>query len=361
MAPRATGRGCTMNIGQIKFISWTSAGILTLGLAYYVWDFSTHMAARNPRPDPKQVKQVLEDVEPVKVKADEIVPYGDIKRLFHTTCSECKSNPNCRHLNWTGKEKEKPVAEPDGPKETPKLKVDELVSVLMIKADMSDRKNSTIFFKYKVKASSQGLKSDGPGGGFLLREGEHLGAPYDKIRLDEINGDGAWFVFEGEERGRELLAPGTFEVLGPVVVGPGGAIMPKVTGLIPNIKELPYSLTKTTKIGADNWQIGTDDQKYFEANYSEELTRNVHTARHQDPRSGKYDGIEITSVAAGSAAAAHGAQEGDVIKSINGQPVTSVSEAIHYVKTHSDQTSIWEVVVESKGITKTVTYHSPVK
>ena len=137
--------------------------------------------------------------------------------------------------------------------------------------------------------------------------------------------------------------------------------MPKPTGLIPNVQETPFSLERTTRIGPGIYQIGTEDQKYFEANYQEELTRNVHTARHQDPRSGKYDGIEITGVSAGSAAAAHGAQEGDVIKSINGQAVTSVSEAIHYVKTHSDQTTTWEVVVESKGITKTVIYHSPAK
>jgi len=358
MAPRAERRAATMNIGQIKIISWSGAGILTLGLSFYVWDYVSHMTVRSQQPDPKKVKQVLEDVEPIKVKSDEVVAYTDIKRLFHTTCSECKTNPNCRHLNWTGKEKEKP-APPTIVGEAPKEKVDELVSVLMIKADMADRKNSSIFFKYKNKAMNKGLNNNGPAGGFLLREGEHLGAPYDTIRLDEITGAGAFFAFDGEKREREILAPGTFDVVGPVVVGPDGAIMPKATGLIPNTKEAPFSLTKTTKIGANTWQIGTDDKKYFEEHYTEELTRNVRTARHQDPRTGKYDGIEITGVTAGSAAAAHGAQEGDVIKSINGQSVSSVSEAVQYVKTHADQTNSWEVVVESKGMTKTVIYHSP--
>lgn len=348
-----------MNIGQIKIISWTSAGVLTLGLSFYVWDYVAHMAARNQMPDPKKVKQVLEDVEPAKVKADEVVPYSDIKRLFHTTCSEDKTNPNCRHLNWTGKEKEKVVAGPETPTEAPKVKVDELVSVLMIKADMADRKSSSIFFKYKNKATNVGLNNNGPAGGFLLREGEHLGAPYDKVRLDEITGEGAWFAFEGEDRPREKLAPGAFDVVGPVPVGANGPIMPKAGSLIPSVKEQPFSLTRTSKIGSNAWQIGTEDAKYFEEHYTEELTRNVRTSRHQDPRTGKYDGITIDSVTAGSAAAAHGAQEGDVIKSINGQPVTSVSEAVQYVKTHSDQTNTWEVVIESKGITKTVVYHSP--
>jgi hypothetical protein len=348
-----------MNIGQIKIFSWTGAGMLTLGLSFYVWDYVAHMSARNQLPDPKLVKQVLEDVEPIKVKAEEVVPYADIKRLFHTTCLECKTNPNCRHLNWTGKEKEKPAPTVDVHQEPPKVKVDELLSVMMIKADMSDRKNSTIFFKYKPKANSAGLVNNSLG--FLLREGEHLGAPFEKIRLDEITGTGAWFAFEDEKepREREVLAPGTFEVAGPVAVGPDGAILPPANALIPSTKEQPFSLEHTSKIGNNIWKIGTKDADYFSKNYQEELTRNVDTRRHQDPRSGKYDGIEISRVTAGSAAAEHGAQEGDVIKSINGQAVTSMQEAIHYVKTHADQTNVWEVVVESKGITKTMIYHSP--
>ena len=350
-----------MNIGQIKIASWTGAGLLTLGLSYYVWDYVAHMTARNQLPDQKLVKQVLEDVEPIKVKADEVVPYDKIKRLFHVSCSECKTNPNCRHLNWTGKEKEKPPEPVKGNVEPPKVKVDELISVLMIKADMSDRKSSSIYFKYKNKASNVGLKNDGPAGGFLLKEGEHLGAPYDKIRLDEITGEGALFAFEGEPREREKLAPSTFEVVGPVVVAPGSEVLPKPGALIPSIQEPAFSVEHTSKIGPNTYKIGTKDAELWEANYQEELSRNVTTKRHQDPRTGKYDGIEITNVTAGSLSASHGAQEGDVIKSINGQAVTSMSEAVQYVKTHSNQTTTWEVVVESKGITRTVIYHSPSK
>lgn len=347
-----------MNIGQIKILSWTSAGLLTLGLSYYVWDFVSHLEERNQPPDPKKVKLVLEDVEPIKAKADEVVPYADIKRLFHTTCSECKANAACRHLNWTGKEKEKPKAEDPGqPLVAPKVAAEELVSILMIKADMSDRKNSSIYFKYKPKAN---IPNNGPAGGFLLKEGEHLLAPHDKVRLDEVTGEGVWFAFEGEERERELVRPGAFASGTTIVqVDKDGVIWPKVGSQIPKAQSAPFRPGKTTKLGADTFQLGSDDLKYLEENYQEELTRNVRTTRHQDPRTGKYDGIEITSVTPGSAASAHGAQEGDVIKSINGQPVSSVQEAIHFVKTHSNQYTTWEVVIESKGRLKTVTYHSP--
>lgn len=350
-----------MNIGQIKLFSWTAAGLLTVGLSYYVWDYVTHMQQRNPAPDPKRVKQVLEDVEPIKAKADEVVPYSDIKRLFHTTCSECKTNPNCRHLNWTGKEKEKPKPEDlGGPVAPPKTKVDELLSVLMIKADMSDRKNSSIFFKYKNKATNVGLTNSGPAGGFLLHEGEHLGAPYDKIRLDEITGNGVWFAFEGEERERERLAPGTLDMKTTIVqVGPGGVLLPKLGVGIPRASQTNFSSAHTFKAGPNTFFIGTEDAKRFGDDYQRILSSDVRTARHQDPKTGKYDGIEVTGVTAGSIAAQHGAQEGDVIKSINGTPVSSVQEAIHFVKTHSNQYTTWEVVVESKGQTKTMVYHSP--
>ena len=51
-------------------------------------------------------------------------------------------------------------------------------------------------------------------------------------------------------------------------------------------------------------------------------------------------------------------KEGDVIKSINGQPVNSVQEAISFVKVNKDKYSTWEVVVENKGKQRTVTYES---
>ena len=79
----------------------------------------------------------------------------------------------------------------------------------------------------------------------------------------------------------------------------------------------------------------------------------------RDPSTGKYAGVELTEVQPGSLAAAHGAETGDVIKSINGHPVTSVQEAVSYVKNNSETTSVWEVVVVNQGKERTVIYESP--
>lgn len=342
-----------MNIGQIKLFSWATTGALTLGLSYYVFDYISTMDVRHAPPDAKKAKLVLEDVEQVKAKAEDVVPYSDIKRLFHVTCSDCTSN-----LNWTGKEKviEKPV-ENAVVTEAPKQRASDVVSVVMIKADMADRKNSAVFLKYKASSRVQGA----PPMGMLVKEGQNLLPPQDKLRIDEITAEGVWVAFEGEERERELIGPARFDVSNMVVeVGPDGVLLPKPRA-VPSANTEAFNPNRTTRIGANAFQIGLEDAKYFEENFQEIFARDVRTARYQDPKTGRYNGIEITSVTPGSIAAQHGAQEGDVVKSINGHPVTSTQEAIHFVKSNSNKYNTWEIVIENKGQTRTVTYHSPNK
>jgi S1-C subfamily serine protease len=82
---------------------------------------------------------------------------------------------------------------------------------------------------------------------------------------------------------------------------------------------------------------------------------------HRDPKTGAYDGIEIRQVPAGSMAANHGAQAGDIIKSINGHPVKSVQEAINFAKNNANLYDVWEIEVENKGQIRIVTYKVPKK
>ncbi len=71
------------------------------------------------------------------------------------------------------------------------------------------------------------------------------------------------------------------------------------------------------------------------------------------------DGIELTDVQPGGVAARHGAQSGDIIKSINDHSVASSSEAINFVKNNKDNYSTWVVVIENKGKQRVVTFDSP--
>ena len=115
---------------------------------------------------------------------------------------------------------------------------------------------------------------------------------------------------------------------------------------------------KTAEISTNRFRLGGDDVKEFGNRYQEILGREVETGRHQDPRTGKYDGIEIKGVQAGSIAERHGAQVGDVVKSINGHSVNSTQDAIHFVQVNQNQYTTWEVVIENHGKTRTVTYES---
>src|SRR5678815_1487595 len=105
-----------MNIGQVKILSWGSAGLLAGGLGLYVFLFIKDLDAKRSLPEGQKVQAVLEAVQPVKAKAADLVDYELIKRLFLPNCEKCKGNPSCRHLNWTGKPPPPPPAN-DAPSE----------------------------------------------------------------------------------------------------------------------------------------------------------------------------------------------------------------------------------------------------
>ena len=113
--------------------------------------------------------------------------------------------------------------------------------------------------------------------------------------------------------------------------------------------------TETQLLANNNYRLGTDDVDYFNQNYADILTNDVRTSTYYD-ENGKRAGIEITQVKNGSIAARHGAQDGDVIISINGHKVSSQQEAIQFVKKNQDKYSVWEVVVMRLGKQETLVY-----
>ncbi|MBL8862678.1 MAG: PDZ domain-containing protein [Planctomycetes bacterium] len=334
-----------MNIGQIKIVSWTAAALLTAGLAAYVWSFASTIEERRAEPNRDHVRKVL-SVEAAPIKSDGQVPYEVVKRVFHD-------------LNWTGAVKV--VADP-----TPVTPVDlkpevvavkELVRVLSVVVDYGDAKQSSVILRYKPKAQ---VAAKGLGGAALLREGDTLARPHEGIRVHAISADGVTFAFADEARERETLAPLEFDLLAPIVkVGPDGIVEPLRESGIVRRSGPAYVPGKTTRLGRDRFVLGTEDLQAASDSYLDILSNDVKLRQHRNPRTGRYDGVEITDVTPGSFAERHGAQQGDVVKSINGHAVNSTSEAINFVKMNKDRYSTWEVVIENKGKTRTVTYESP--
>ena len=116
---------------------------------------------------------------------------------------------------------------------------------------------------------------------------------------------------------------------------------------------------ETKLIGKNKYQIGTEDAVYLGENYPQILTNDLRYRTYRNPKTGRRGGIELQDVRAGSVAERHGARSGDIIISVNDHAVTSVQEAVSFVKTNSERFSTWDVVVENMGRRRTVTYQSP--
>lgn len=348
-----------MSIAQIKFVSWLAAALLTAGLGYYVFGFIKSFRQMPREADPALVTRALQSIETVQAKADELVSYDDVRRLVLPSCDKCKEG-NCKHLNWTGKQTvvAKETEGPAVPQPKVHTPVKDLLRVQSVIVDAENEKGSGIWIKYKPTAQ---VTAKSPTSNFLLRVGDHLHAPHEYATVRAINAAGVTFAFKDGDRGEETLSVIEFDPKTSIVVaGPDGVLMPKIDPfVVPKADGPAWNPERTTPIGNGAYRIGTEDAKEFAERWDSILSRDVRHERHKDPRTGKYDGIEIKSVTAGSIAERHGAQSGDVIKSINGTAVTSPSEAIQFVKNHKDQYSTWEVVVENKGRERTMVFHSP--
>jgi membrane-associated protease RseP (regulator of RpoE activity) len=188
-----------------------------------------------------------------------------------------------------------------------------------------------------------------------------LPKPHESVVVDSITVKGVLFAFEGdEEREAELVkVPVVDDGLSIVEVGPDGLIMPETESSIGAVsKPTVFRPERTTLVRKDYYLIGTEDAQRFSDDYASMIAQIDHR-RHRDPVTRQYDGIEIQSVPANSIAASHGVKSGDIIKSINGHPVTSSQEAIQFAKNNSEKYKVWEIVIENKGALRTVTYESP--
>lgn len=340
-----------MNVSTIKTLTWLAAAGITAALGWTVYDFVQKKDSADPLFDQAFARQKL------GVRFDD-------KPVQTGTLQSTMVAKTFYDLNWTGKPKPKPVepVKPDvveKPRHTP---VEQLARVLFIQEDSDAPAASSALIAYKPAANVQGYSL-----GHSLKVGDTLARPHDSAVVVSISAsEGVTFRFEvpeGQEaRENETLLPSTFKRgVDIAYVGEDGEVRTPNKTIAVRVVDSPppYRPKKTTPIDKNHFQIGYEDAFLFSEDAAGIIAREVRHRRHRDPRTGKFDGIEIQSVKVGGIAARHGAQEGDVVKSINGHPVTSTAEAITYVKNNQDTTTTWNVVVENKGRERTVTYESP--
>jgi len=349
-----------MSVTRLREIIWIASILLTAGLGWYVYEIIVVAQGSVAEIDPDEVKRTLQDVEDYSGPKQSLVDTQLIRKTFWD-------------FDWSGKPApvvvEAPVVKPvqTGPVYTP---VSEILAIYFMQEDSTHPELSRTFVFYK---SSSGVTGELAELGQVLYPGDSDGQPHDErrpCRLAEPHDniwvhsitleEGVTFRFDDEGRDAESLKTEEFETeLMIPKVDPASAARPGVVAIPRGQMGVSWRPDQTTQIGSDTYQIGSQDAVDLGENYAHYLANEVRHRRHRDPQTGKFDGIEIQSVAPGSIAARHGAAEGDVIRSINGHPVTSVSEAVTFVKNHEDEYSVWEIVISNRGVERTVTYHSP--
>src|SRR5262249_9072919 len=113
------------------------------------------------------------------------------------------------------------------------------------------------------------------------------------------------------------------------------------------------------QIRKNEFQIGTETVNTLNSDYSRILSSDISYSTYKNPRTGTPDGIKINHVTPDSIPDQAGLTEGEVLKSINGHKVTSVNDAVAFVKANANATDTWTAVFEKQGREFTRVYHSP--
>jgi hypothetical protein len=340
-----------MNIQRWKGLVWL--GSLASGslLVYNVVRFLGEREELAREIPDEELIDVLDSVKKPEEQKSEVVDYASIKVVF-------------LDHDWTGKERPKPVVQPEGekPPPIPKVPVSSLLKVLAIKVDIGRPERSVAYVKFvDPKLAVHTDKEDS-----ILRPEERLFAPYQDVRVETITAQGVVFAFDDAEREKETVPTSPYQSaqrkeLGIVMVGPEGAILPQLQKQIeaasPDMP--PWRPEQLTQIRRNEFKIGTQTLQELDRDYSRILSRDIAYSTHKNPRTGATEGIKVTRVAPDSIPARAGLTEGEVLKSINGHKVTSVNDAIAFVKANADNTDTWVAVFEKQGREFTRTYHSP--
>ncbi|MFT4710905.1 MAG: hypothetical protein ACI9D0_001760 [Bacteroidia bacterium] len=340
-----------MNLSLIQNVAWLGSAALAGYLGWYLYDFKQNQFERMDRLPDATFLAALNDVsKPEAVKTADF-DFDVVEKLYHK-------------MNWIGKPPPEPVITvTDGPiveTEKPLVQVKTLLDVLFIREATFDPAQSLALVSY----TDQNLRRNAEDGLAQFRVGDHLPSPYGGIFVEAIRGDGVLFGFETEEgdepQESELLSTPVIETKIKIVkVGADGVIQPKSDPSITlSGNTNVYNPLDTIQVDTNRFLIGKNDAEQFATNYASIIAKIDHR-QHRDPVTRQPDGIEIKDVPAGSIAAKHGVTKGDIIKSVNGHPVTTSQEAIQYAKNNSEKYTTWEIVIENQGVERTVLYESP--
>jgi hypothetical protein len=261
-------------------------------------------------------------------------------------------------FDWTGKPpapkvEERPVD--NTPTQRPKLVVADLLTVQFVRVNTQNPGDSAALVSWK----KPDMKDANP----VLKIGRPLPAPFEGAVVKDIVPDGVLFAFSRDDQQQDEFVdvPKLTEGLIVTVDGEDQVRRPversRISQPVAARNEWPED---TRRIAHNMYEIGGNQMSTFASDWSRMLTEDVRLVTHRDAN-GNRAGVKLTDLKSGSLIAQHGGQEGDVIISINGHPVSSEQEGIQYVKQNAENTTTWIVVVERLGTQQTLTYNTKKK
>ncbi|MAB81298.1 MAG: hypothetical protein CMJ89_18280 [Planctomycetes bacterium] len=341
-----------MNVNALKGLFWVAALGVAGYLGFFIYDFLKQRPELQKPLSEELQKKVLEDVQVFEEGERDLVAMARVKEVFG------------KDFDWTGKPPPPPpkvITKKEEKQEAPKIAVADMLKVLYIFAHDTDptHNGSRAWVSYFGVLGS----ANDTIGNRMLHVGDRLPEPEVSIEVKAITPEGVVFKFVGEDREEEVLSSLKYDSAGRTrIVDVAEGELPRSPTRQSGIRRLAdaarWRPAETQPIGRNEYQLGTQTAAFVDQNYGEILSRDLRYRSHRDD-SGQVDGVQVTHVTSGSIPSDHGVNKGDVIKSINGHKVTSVNAAINYVKSNSDTTSKWVVVIERQGEEITKIYHSP--
>ena len=348
-----------MNINSIKALTWLVSAGLTVGVGYYVWDFQQNESEiLGRRISGPQAQEILRSAVVPEGPVSPLVTSAAIQRAFYFEPKN-KSLPNL--LDWTGAPPRVEVVveeRADVVKAATHKQIADALTVSLVQESRTTPARSKAWITYKPESGVPAATDTFPS---VVMVGTQLPEPLQYATVKSITAlDGITFEFEDKAREDETVTYRTFDAgIQIYVVGEGKPQLVATEQSIPAVDRNTYRPEKTVRIDENAFLLGVENMQEFSDDFAGIIAREVRHSRHYNSKTGKYDGIELKDVKAGGRIAAHGGQSGDIIKSINGHPVTSSSEAISFVKNNKDKYSKWIVIIENKGKERTMTFESP--
>jgi hypothetical protein len=190
-----------------------------------------------------------------------------------------------------------------------------------------------------------------------------LNKEYLGMEVIDITPESVVFQFQGVQAPLDFIGGGKGNVFaGGGAGGAGGANAFNATEVSSEPSGSHAWVSKAKKVtntgGLVVWEISTQEQQFLRRNY-QRLVSEVTAVPHIG-KNGKVDGLELKEIESTSIVAKRGFQERDVVKSVNGEPVTDMAKLPALFRKHRDAGEITIVYVR-RGVERTTTYKVPSK